>query len=272
VKEDFRFLELNGEAVFAAYHAPDSPASRAIVMCHPLGEEKLWAHRVFVSFARELSSAGIAVLRFDFRGEGDSERGFSESDFESRIQDACFAVDSLRELSPKVTEVTLLGLRFGASVAAAAAARLKNVARLVLWDPVLDGAAYMQSVLRWNLMFQMALHQKVVEPRDVLVTRLLSGGTVNIEGYDMSARLFEQASEFRLPAVLKHVNAQTLIVQINQGDNPVKPELAALADGRRDLTIAQVNEEPFWREIKVFCQHSASLTAVTRNWLLPASM
>ena len=163
VHEEYRFLDLNGERVFAGHHRPALPASRAVVMCHPLAEEKLWSHRVFVSFARDLAAAGFAVLRFDFRGEGDSDRPFEQSDFETRIQDACLAVDTVRALNPTVTEVTLLGLRLGASVAAAAAARRSDVARLVLWDPVIDGAAYMQTVLRLNLMFQMAIHQRVVE-------------------------------------------------------------------------------------------------------------
>ena len=73
-------------------------------MCHPLGEEKLWAHRVFVTFARDLATAGFAVLRFDFRGEGDSDRPFEQADFETRIEDACLAIDTVRELNPGVTE------------------------------------------------------------------------------------------------------------------------------------------------------------------------
>ncbi|MEI2787934.1 MAG: hypothetical protein V9E93_03525 [Steroidobacteraceae bacterium] len=52
-------MDLKGERIFAAHHRPAQPASRAIVMCHPLGEEKLWAHRVFVTFARDLAAAGF---------------------------------------------------------------------------------------------------------------------------------------------------------------------------------------------------------------------
>jgi len=36
-------------------------------------------------------------------------------------------------------------------------------------DPVTDGSAYMQSVLRINLAYQMALHRRVVAGRDELV-------------------------------------------------------------------------------------------------------
>ena len=127
--------------------------------------------------------------------------------------------------------MTLLGLRLGASVAAAAAARRSDVARLVLWDPVIDGAAYMQTVLRLNLMYQMAQHRKVIENREALVARLARGETVNIEGYEVAEPLFRQVSDFRLHDMLQQFAGEVLIVQINQGEAQVKPELAALAEG-----------------------------------------
>ena len=265
--EDYRFLDLNGERIFAGLHRPTKPATRAIVMCHPLGEEKLWAHRVFVSFGRDLAKAGFAVLRFDFRGEGDSDRAFQQTDLETRIQDACLAVDAARTLNPSVTEVTLLGLRLGAGIAAAAAARRGDVARLVLWDPVVDGAAYMQTVLRLNLMYQMAIHRRVIENRDELVTRLARGETVNVEGYEVAEPLFRQVSEFRLQDALQQFTGETLIVQINQGEAPVKPDLVAFRDGNPKCQVVTVREEPFWKEISTFYQRASNLTRATLNGL-----
>jgi exosortase A-associated hydrolase 2 len=266
--EEFLFLDLNGEHVFAGLHRPARPATRAIVMCHPLGEEKLWAHRVFVSFARDLAAAGFAVLRFDCRGEGDSDRDFEQTDFETRIQDTSLAVKAVRELNPSVTDVTLLGLRLGASTAAATAVRRTDVDRLVLWDPVVDGAAYMQTALRLNLMFQMAQHRKVVESRDALVARLRQGETVNIEGYELSEPLYRQVSDFSLPDVLTRFAGEILVMQINQEMVPRKPELAALAAGNNRCRLETLQEQPFWKEIKSFCRRSEALTTATRGWLV----
>lgn len=267
MQEEYQFLDLGGERVFTAIHRPKQQPSRAIVMCHPLGEEKLWSHRVFVSFARELAAAGFVVLRFDFRGEGDSDRSFEQSDFESRIQDTRLAVATVRELHPSVTDVTLLGLRLGASVAAAAAADRNDVSRLVLWDPVVDGAAYMQTVLRMNLMFQMGVHHKVVENRDALVARLERGETVNIEGYELAVPLFRQVSKFRLPEVLNSFTGETLVVQISHGETQPKPELEALAAGQKRCRVEAVQEEAFWKEIKAFYQRAHELTRVTLHAL-----
>lgn len=263
MREEFQFLELGGERVFAAHHLPDHPAQRAVVLCHPLGEEKLWAHRVFVSLARDLARAGVAVLRVDCRGEGDSDREFQDSDFDTRVADIGLALDSMREWHRPAGDVTLVGLRFGAAVAAATAAARSDVTRLVLWDPVCDGAAYMQSVLRLNLMAQMALHRKVVENRDALVARLEQGGTVNIEGYDLALSMFRQASGFRIDSTLADYPGEVLIAQVDQGDNPVKPEFAALVEGRVNRRVVAVREEPFWKEIRTFYQRAPELTRVT---------
>lgn len=267
MQEDYQFLDLEGERVFAALHRPTQQPFRAIVMCHPLGEEKLWSHRVFVSFARELAAAGVAVLRFDFRGEGDSDRDFQQTDFESRISDCNVAVDAVRRMNPSVTEVTLLGLRAGAAVAAAVAGRRSDLSRLVLWDPVIDGAAYMQAVLRLNLMYQMARHRKVVENREELVERLARGETVNIEGYEVAEPLFRQLSDFKLDDALQRFHGEVLIVQVNQGEAEARPDLAALAASNVRCHFDMAQEEPFWKEIRTFYQRAPELTRATRGFL-----
>ncbi len=258
--EDYRFLALDGEHVYCGVHLPTQQASRGVVICHPLGEEKLWSHRVLVSFARDLAAAGIAVLRFDFRGEGDSDRDFQDADLESRVQDACLAVDALRKFVPSVAEVTLMGLRLGASVAAAAAVRRSDVTRLVLWDPVVDGAAYMQAVLRLNLMYQMAIHRQVIENREALVARLAKGETINIEGYEVAEPLYRQVSDFRLQDVLRQFAGTIVIFQVNSTEVPVKPELAALTESNPLCRVEVVQEEPFWKEITTLYQRAHNLT------------
>jgi exosortase A-associated hydrolase 2 len=265
--EEYQYLNFHGEAVFSAYHAPTRPASHAIVMCHPLGEEKLWSHRVFVTFARDMAAAGIAVLRFDYRGEGDSDRHFEQTDLETRVEDAGLAVDAVRALNQSVTDVALLGLRFGAIVAAMTAVRRTDISRLVLWDAILDGGAYMQSVLRLNLMYQMAQYRKVIENRDALVARLAGGKTVNVEGYEMSEQLFRQTSEFRLTPVLAAFRGQALLVQISQEVGPLRAEVAEVARTMGGCRAEAVTEEPFWREIRTFYQRAADLTKVTRQFL-----
>ena len=202
-------------------------------------------------------------MRFDYRGEGDSEGEFRHSSLESRIEDTGVAIETLRSLHPTISAISLAGLRFGASVAAVAASRRSDVTRLLLWDPDTDGLAYMQSVLRLNLVFQMALHRKVIESREVLVERLENGECVNIEGYELSKALFQQMSAFRLQDVLARVDGDIVLVQVNQDDSPMRPDLQALADGQARCRVVVVQEQPFWKEIRAFYQQAPQLTRVT---------
>jgi exosortase A-associated hydrolase 2 len=267
VREEALFLDLAGEQLFAFLHRPAAPTGRGIVLCAPLGEEMLWSRRVFVTFARELAARGYAVLRFDYRGEGDSDRWFQETSLTTRVQDTGFAIDSLRRLMPGTEDITLAGLRLGAGIAAAAATARDDVQQLVLWDPVLDGADYMQGVLRLNLMFQMALHRKVIENREQLAELLKRGETVNIEGYELGQALFEEVSAFRLGDCLPRFAGRSLLLSIPPREAPPQEALVALGAACGSATVLSANEEPFWREIKTFYQRADRLFDKTFTWL-----
>src|SRR4051794_5703721 len=121
-REQPLFFPLGNDRLFGMLHLPDEhKARRGVVMCHALAEEKLWSHRVYVEFARELSSRGMAVLRFDFRGEGESDLEFEQSGVETRVQDAVRASQFPLEQQPHLGAVTLLGHRVGGAVSLAAA-------------------------------------------------------------------------------------------------------------------------------------------------------
>lgn len=124
--------------------APRATRKRAIVLCNPLGQEYLFAHRSLRQLGGMLSAAGIHVLRFDYYGTGDSAGDPSGSTtlkgWESDIE---AAMEELMDVAG-VPRVSLLGLRLGASLAAAVAVkRRKQLDSFVLWDPVVSGYEYL---------------------------------------------------------------------------------------------------------------------------------
>ncbi len=146
------FFDGGGKRLFGVAHTPDSDvASKGFVLVHPFGEEKLWSHRVFVNFAREAALRGMPVLRFDLSGHGDSEGHSENGTVSSYLADIESAKRKFLEQFPDTKEVGLLGLRLGATLAYLAAVRSKNPSSLVLWEPITNGARYMQELLRINL-------------------------------------------------------------------------------------------------------------------------
>lgn len=134
--------------LFGALHAPQRLRARsaAILLCNPFGEEAVRAHRIYRVLATQLERAGYATLRFDFSGTGDSAAEASEATVAQWLRDLDVAAGELRAASGS-PRIALVGLRFGATLAALAASRGGLRPRhLLLWDPVVRGASYLREL------------------------------------------------------------------------------------------------------------------------------
>jgi pimeloyl-ACP methyl ester carboxylesterase len=103
---------------------------------------------------RALAERGFAVLRFDYYGTGDSPGSLEQSSLELWEANIKSAVSALKKRS-SVTQVSLCGLRLGARLALHVSDDIA-LRRLVLWDPILDGTAYVQ---RLEMAHQQMLHR-----------------------------------------------------------------------------------------------------------------
>ena len=125
------------------YHPPavtGGPPS-AVLICPPIGHEYMRTHRALRTLATQLAREGHGVLRFDWFGTGDSAGDPEEAHVSVWLEDFGAALDEVRELVA-APEVSVIGLRLGASLAAVGAAE-HDVDNLVLWDPVVSGAAFL---------------------------------------------------------------------------------------------------------------------------------
>ena len=261
------FFASGERALYGVLHRPaaEAGARTAFVFCHPLGEEKLWTHRVFVSFARRLAAAGHPVLRFDFTGQGDSEGSFSEASMATLCADLHSAIGELRRLTG-VTTVSLLGLRLGANVAMIVAETATDLQHLILWSPIMDGERYLQDLLRINLMTQMATLKVIHQERPALVAEMEQGRTVNVDGYELGWPLYSSVSPVKPDAAPHAFSGPSLIVQIDRQPRPAA-DLQRLAESYPSATVTFAQEEAFWKEIPRFYQHAPNLFDVTSDWL-----
>jgi putative redox protein len=81
------------------------------------------------TISRALAAEGIAVLRFDFTGLGESEGEFADTNFSSNVDDVVAAADFMAENLQGPT--ILIGHSLGGAAALRAAARLETVRAVV---------------------------------------------------------------------------------------------------------------------------------------------
>ena len=144
---DFYFFKTPFKRLFGCHHWPESSRNKkcAIVLCYPIGQEYIRAHRAFYQLACRLSNSGFHVFRFDYYGTGDSEGDFEEASLEIWIDDIRAAVSQTQERSG-VRHVCLVGLRLGAALCMKASSGNPDITSVILWDPALDGNSYLEEL------------------------------------------------------------------------------------------------------------------------------
>ena len=166
--------------LYGAYHPPGTAARGGVLLCYPFGQEYMRAHRAFRQLALMLSQRGCHVLRFDYACTGDSGGDGESASLAEWRRDIAAAIDELKE-SVGLDRVSLVGLRLGAALMTEVAAGRDDLRRLVLWDPVVDGAAYLSEVRA------QASH---VEPHHT--------GTLGVNGFPLTARIQDELAAMSL--------------------------------------------------------------------------
>lgn len=122
-----------GQSLLGVLTLPSERARLGVVVVVGGPQYRVGSHRQFVLLARALAAEGVACLRFDFRGMGDSEGapiGFLDTE-----PDIVAAIDAFRANVGSLERVVLWGLCDGATAAALVAASDPRVAGLALFNP-----------------------------------------------------------------------------------------------------------------------------------------
>lgn len=125
VRTQFRGAE--GQILAASLETPIGPirAYALFAHCFTCGKDVFAATRI----ARALSETGIAVLRFDFTGLGNSEGDFANTNFSSNVADLVAAAAYLR--GQHQAPALLIGHSLGGAAVLAAAGEVPEVKAVV---------------------------------------------------------------------------------------------------------------------------------------------
>ncbi|TCO74298.1 exosortase A-associated hydrolase 1/exosortase A-associated hydrolase 2 [Chromatocurvus halotolerans] len=175
-------------------HVPESfaPKSTGVVIVVGGPQYRVGSHRQFVSLAESLADAGYPVLRFDYRGMGDSDGELAG--FTAIHDDIAAGIDALQAAVPVVERVALWGLCDAATAAIAYAGGDPRVVRAALANPWVyseQGAANVKikhyyaarifSLAFWQRLFggRVALLQSIEDFAKVVVRAIVPRGAHN---------------------------------------------------------------------------------------------
>jgi exosortase A-associated hydrolase 2 len=202
-----------GRELLGLYQPPPAQSDRreCCVLCNPFGQEAIRSHRVYRIVADRLARSGFHVLRFDYFGTGDSAGDDHEGSLEAWIDDILRADEELVRRSG-CRRSTWLGLRLGASLAALASTRRAyGPQRLVLWDPVLDGAAYLAELARAHIAERSAALEMRWETESRLRSRVTEEARGEALGYPLTAALRAQLGALS-PSSLRSARAERIVL------------------------------------------------------------
>lgn len=134
---DVTVRTLDGLHLAGTLVEPGRPTSQAVVLVHGGGVTREEGG-FFKRLADGLADAGVASLRFDLRGHGQSEGRQEDLTLSAILNDIRVVLAYVRQATG-VGDVALLGASFGGGICAYyAAQRPEDVQRLVLFNPQLD--------------------------------------------------------------------------------------------------------------------------------------
>ena len=261
------FANKSGHKLFGVLFTPDGePKAKGVIICQPIADERCRAKRILVNQARLLCHNGCHVLIFDYFGEGDSEGNFEETSVTTRVSDICDGIQFLKETSG-VTDIGILGLRMGASLALLALQQV-NLSFCVLWEPVVDGYTYMQDWLKSNLSAQLFCYKEIKYNRKALVDQLLKDVSIENEGYIIAKNLYTSFAQINLFNIA-FPRIPTLIMEINSSLKTTSPQIKSILqeNNHDNFLYLLIRENKFWEFLRIYNPNPVELLNATSNFI-----
>ena len=264
------FLPASGGQRYCLLHlpAPGQPPRGGIVYLHPFAEELNKSRHVAARQARAFAAAGYSVLQVDLYGCGDSSGDFGEARWSIWHNDLHLACAWLAQRVDG--PLTLWGLRLGALLALDIARHAPvPLARLLLWQPELDGRRCIERFLRLRLAGRMLAGGAAESPGHARA-ELAAGRPVEVAGYLLAPALAQAIEALDTAALAPALPVYWLEYGVPDGPRAPLPHWARQwrASGAA-VHLATFGDGPFWNSAELLdCpQLLAATRELCRDWL-----
>jgi pimeloyl-ACP methyl ester carboxylesterase len=203
--------------------------------------------------AEQLAAAGFCVLRFDYDGTGDSAGTNGDPDrVPSWLTTVRQAVDVVRAAG--APGVCLVGLRFGATLAASVAAADGGIDQIVVWDPCASGRSFLRE-------------QRAISTMTLGVPQGPPDGPVEIPGFQFDAATARAISEVRFASLVAPIGRRVLL--LTRGDRPLDSSLLRPSLASDALSSEEAVDQPkFIDEYPPFQELPVKTTDRIVGWLV----
>lgn len=244
---------MDGIALDAAVHHPTGEAVGTVVAAHGITAD-MDEGGMFVRLAERLAAAGFVVVRFSFRGHGDSggtERGVTIA---GELLDLQTVVDDATSRYPG--PLSVVAASFGAVSTALSLPYLVDRLRgVVLWNPVLDlRRTFLEPELPWGLA------NFGPEGRHHLET---AGFLLVDEEFELGRVLFEEFRHYQPDAYFADHDTPALVLH-GDHDTYVSYEVARSAAARANCVFHTVRGSDHGFDSR---EHEDEAIEVTVDWL-----
>jgi len=247
---------------------PGRSARGGIVYVHPFAEELNKSRHVAAAQARAFAAAGYSVLQIDLFGCGDSSGDFGEARWDIWHNDLHLACAWLAQRVDG--PLSVWGLRLGALLALDFAGRAPlPLARLLLWQPELDGRRVIDRFLRLRLATGMLAGGTREAPGHARAA-LAEGEPVEVAGYLLAPELAHAIDDVSASALLPSVPVYWLDYQAPEHSAPPLPPLAReWREHGAAVHVASFGDGPFWHsgELLACPQLLHATRLLCRDWL-----
>ncbi|MEU2032777.1 alpha/beta hydrolase [Nocardia amamiensis] len=252
-------ISIDGTRLEAAVHSASAPPRGAVLLAHGITVDMDEGGGMFVRLAEQLTAAGFDVVRFSFRGHGNSggtQQGVT-------ISGECLDLQAAMELvrAQFAGPVSIVAASFGAVPTMLSLPWVADgLHRLVLWNPVLDlRHTFLEPDLAWGIQnFGPGQRQ-----------RLVDDGFLVVDGqFELGRVLFCELAHYKPLDEFFASWIPTLIVHGDQ-DTAVAYRISAdTAAARPDTTLHTISGSDHGFDSQ---EREDKAIAATVDWLIEQS-
>lgn len=198
LREEAGYFRAAGAHLYTVLHPASEPLAR-VLLVGPFASERQNSYLPWVKWARYLAARNIEVLRYDYRGVGESLGRFEEMTFKDWSDDLRLLGQWYAKREPALPFV-LHGLEIGALLASKCFYEGMGDAMLLWSPPANANQALRSTLLRWVGLEQLLTPGADRRSASHYIRQLEEGASIEVEGYQWSSKLWRDSFEWVLPS------------------------------------------------------------------------